>query len=136
VRITLPYRPAWETEGRVSFVYPYLDDTTRTVRARIELDNAGLTLKPDMYADVEIDKALGEHLAVPDNAVLYAGERRFVFVDLGEGRLKPKQVKVGRRAGDLIEILGGLEEGELIVTSGNFLVAAESRLKVDMEHWQ
>jgi Cu(I)/Ag(I) efflux system membrane fusion protein len=88
-----------------------------------------------MYANVELAKSLGEHLAVP-NAILSAGQRRFVFVDLGEGRLKPKQVKVGRRAGDLIEILDGIGEGERIVTSGNFLVAAESRLKVDMEHWQ
>lgn len=135
-KIKLPYRPAWEAEGRVAFVYPYLDDVTRTVRARIVLDNEDLTLKPEMYADVQLEKPLGEHLAVPDDAILYAGERRFVFIDLGEGRLKPQGVKIGRRAGDLVEILDGLSEGDVIVTSGNFLVAAESRLKVDMEHWR
>lgn len=136
VRIKLPYRPGWESEGRVSFLYPYLDDMTRTLRARIELDNQDFALKPEMYANVELEKPLGEHLAVPDSAILYAGDRRFVFVDLGEGRLKPKQVKIGRRAGDLVQILDGLREGDTVVTSGNFLVAAESRLKVDMEHWQ
>jgi Cu(I)/Ag(I) efflux system membrane fusion protein len=117
-------------------VYPYLDDTTRTGKARIELVNADLALKPDMYADVELSEPLGPRLAVPDNAVLHAGERSFVFVDLGEGRLKPRAVKVGRSAGALVEILEGLDPGEVIVTSGNFLVAAESRLKVDMEHWK
>lgn len=136
VRVTLPYQPGWEAVGRVGLVYPFLDQMTRTLRARIELDNDTLALKPDMYANVELEKPLGEHLAVPDNAILYAGERRFVFIDLGEGRLKPKQVKIGRRAGDLVEIVDGLNEGDQIVTSGNFLVAAESRLKVDMEHWQ
>jgi Cu(I)/Ag(I) efflux system membrane fusion protein len=136
VRISLPYQPGWESAGRVSLVYPYLDDTTRTGKARIELVNAELTLKPDMYANVELSEPLGPRLAVPDNAVLYAGDRSFVFVDLGEGRLEPRAVKVGRSAGALVEILEGLDAGEVIVTSGNFLVAAESRLKVDMEHWK
>lgn len=135
-RVTLPYLPGWQSEARVSLVYPYLDDATRTGRVRLDLPNVGLELKPDMYADVEIDKHLGERLAVPSNAVLYAGRRSFVFVDLGEGRLKPRSVVTGRVAGDLVEILSGLEEGDVIVTSGTFLVAAESRLKVDMEHWQ
>jgi Cu(I)/Ag(I) efflux system membrane fusion protein len=135
-RISLPYQPGWESEGRVSFVYPYLDETTRTGTVRIELANADMALKPEMYANVELEKSLGERLAIPENAVLYAGDRSFVFVDLGEGRLKPKAVEVGRRAGDLVEIRDGLDEGDLIVTSGNFLVAAESRLKVDMEHWK
>jgi Cu(I)/Ag(I) efflux system membrane fusion protein len=136
VRITLPHKPGWQTVGRVDLLYPYLDETTRTLRARIELANEDLLLKPDMYVNVELEKVLGERLAVSDQAVLYAGERRFVFLDLGDGRLKPKRVDVGRRAGDLVEILDGLHEGERIVTSGNFLVAAESRLKVDMDHWK
>jgi Cu(I)/Ag(I) efflux system membrane fusion protein len=103
---------------------------------RLDLDNAGGEFKPDMFANVELEKHLGDHVAVPSNAVLYAGERSFVFVDLGEGRLRPKAVDVGRRAGDFVEIRAGVAEGDIVVTSGTFLVAAEARLKVDMEHWK
>jgi Cu(I)/Ag(I) efflux system membrane fusion protein len=136
VRVTIPYAPDRALQGRVAFVYPYLDDVTRTGRVRIELANPDLALKPDMYANVELEKPLGELLAIPEDAVLYAGLRSFVFVDLGEGRLRPKAVELGRKAGDFIEVLDGLAEGDHVVTSGNFLVAAESRLKRDMEHWQ
>lgn len=136
VQVTLPYTPGRVHEGNVAFVYPYLDDNTRTGRARIVLANPELALKPDMYATVELEKSLGDRLAVPEDAVLYAGRRSFVFVDLGEGRLKPQAVEIGRKAGKWIEISGGLAEGDSVVTSGNFLVAAESRLKLDMEHWQ
>ena len=68
--------------------------------------------------------------------MLYAGERRFVFRDLGGGRLQPQQVEVGRSSGDLVEVRSGLEEGDLVVTSANFLVAAESRLKLALEQWR
>jgi Cu(I)/Ag(I) efflux system membrane fusion protein len=136
VRITLPYSPGGELQGQVAFVYPYLDDTTRTGRVRIELANPDLALKPDMYANVELEKSLGERLVVPEDAILYAGLRSFVFLDLGEGRLRPKAVELGRKTADFIEVTQGLEEGDRVVTSGNFLVAAESRLKRDMEHWQ
>lgn len=136
VRVTLPYSPESELQGQVAFVYPYLDDATRTGKVRIELSNPDLTLKPDMYANVELEKSLGERLVVPDDAILYAGVRNFVFLDLGEGRLRPKAVVLGRKTADLVEVVDGLEEGDLVVTSGNFLVAAESRLKRDMEHWR
>jgi Cu(I)/Ag(I) efflux system membrane fusion protein len=135
-RVTLPYSPGHELQGQVAFVYPYLDDATRTGRIRIELSNPDLALKPDMYANVELEKSLGELLAVPEDAVLYAGLRSFVFIDLGEGRLRPKAVVLGRKAGDFVEVREGLAEGDQVVTSGTFLVAAESRLKRDMEHWQ
>jgi len=136
VRITTPYAPNTTLEGHVSFLYPYLDDAPRTGRVRIDLDNQDAALRPDMYADVVIEKSLGERLAVPEDAVLFAGERSYVFVDLGEGRLKPQGVEVGVRAGDWIEIVAGVNTGDTVVTSGNFLVAAESRLKVDIEHWR
>jgi Cu(I)/Ag(I) efflux system membrane fusion protein len=136
VRVTLPYSPGRDLQGQVAFVYPYLDDVTRTGRVRVELANPDLALKPDMYVNVELEKPLGELLAVPEDAVLYAGLRTFVFVDLGEGRLRPKAVELGRKAGDFVEVRDGLAEGDRVVTSGNFLVAAESRLKRDMEHWQ
>ena len=72
----------------------------------------------------------------PKSVLLYAGDKSFVFVDLGAGRIKPQRVTLGQTAGDGVEVLEGLREGDVIVTSGNFLVAAESRLKQAMEHWQ
>ncbi len=134
--VTLAYVPGEVLHGRVAFVYPYLDDTTRTGRVRVELDNPGRRLKPDMYANVELQRDLGERLTVPEQAILYAGARRFVFLDLGQGRLKPQRVEIGQKSENLVEITAGLQEGDVIVTSGNFLIAAESRLKLAMEHWQ
>lgn len=134
--VTFPYLPGRSFIGTIAFVYPYLDPASRTGRVRIKLPNPGLELKPDMYANVSLGKALGERLAVPEQAVLYAGERQFVFVDLGEGRLTPRRVTLGQRAGDWVEVLEGLRAGEVVVTSGTFLVAAEARLKLAMERWQ
>ena len=134
--VTLPYAPGQTYAGRVSFIYPYLAGATRTARVRIALANPKLAIKPDMYAEVTIQRSLGERLTVPEQAVLYAGQRSFVFLDLGEGRLRPNEVKTGLVTGDRIEILSGLAPGDVIVTSGNFLVAAEARLKLAMEQWR
>ena len=136
VRVSFPHLGGAAVEGRVALVYPFLDGGTRTGRARIEIPNPGLELKPEMYAVVVFDADLGERLVVPKEAVLYAGERRFVFVDLGDGRLAPREVTLGVTAGDAVEIASGLEEGETVVTSGNFLIAAESRLKTAIEGWK
>lgn len=133
--ITLPNTPIRPFEGRVSFVYPYLDGATRTGRVRIELANPRLELKPEMFANVELRVAGREVLAVPAEAVLHAGERDFVFVDLGQGRLQPRRVELGATFGESVEVRSGIEEGEIIVTSGNFLIAAESRLQQALEQW-
>jgi Cu(I)/Ag(I) efflux system membrane fusion protein len=103
---------------------------------RIELKNPGLELKPDMYANVALNVDLGTRLVVPKTAVLPAGDRQFVFLDLGEGRLRPERVETGVETGDDIEIVSGLKPGDPIVVSGNFLIAAESRLKTALEQWQ
>lgn len=132
----LPNLPGEGFAGKVAFVYPYLDGSARTGKVRLELRNPGLLLKPDMYANVELEIGLGERLVVPEEAVLYAGERSFVFVDLGEGKLRPREVKIGIRSGDWLEVLEGLEPGDEVVRSGNFLVAAESRLKQALEQWK
>jgi Cu(I)/Ag(I) efflux system membrane fusion protein len=134
--VTLPYLPGRSFRGRVSFIYPYLESDSRTGRVRIELPNPGLELKPDMYANVDLGTDRVERLVVPDEAVLYAGPRRLVFLDLGEGRLKPQEIEVGVKFGDFYEVLSGLEEGDVVVTSGNFLVAAESRIKAATKQWQ
>lgn len=133
--VTLPYLPGRRFNGRIGFIYPWLDGATRTGRVRIELANPGLVLKPEMYAEVHFERALGKRLAVPEAAILYAGERRYVFLDLGNGRLRPQAVALGRQAGDWVEVLSGLAAGDTVVTSGNFLIAAEARLKLALDQW-
>jgi len=115
--------------GEVVFVYPILNEATRSASVRIELANPDGTLLPGMYADVSISVDLGEQLLIEDTAVLDAGDRQIVFVDLGEGRLEPRDVTLGSRAGGRIVVLEGLDEGQRVVTSGNFLIDSESRLK-------
>lgn len=133
--VTLPHLPGRSFDGRIAFIYPWLDGATRTGRVRIELANPGLALKPEMYAEVVFAPELGERLAVPEQAILYAGDRHYVFLDLGDGRLRPRAVTLGQRAGEWVEVLDGLTAGEAVVTSGNFLIAAEARLKLALDHW-
>ena len=135
VSVQLPYVPGQSFEGTVDYIYPTLDGVTRTGRVRVALDNPGLTLKPDMYADVELAVDLGERLVIPDSAVIYTGPRRLVFVDLGEGRLRPQEIEVGVRAAGYVEVTRGLERGDVVVTSGNFLIAAESRIRSATGYW-
>lgn len=134
--ITLDYLPGRTFEGTVAFVYPYLDPASRTGRVRIALPNRGLELKPDMYATVAFKLRLGPRLVVPSSAVIYTGPRRVVFVDLGHGALRPQEVAIGARSGDLIEIASGLDEGDVVVSAGNFLVAAESRIRSAGSFWE
>jgi Cu(I)/Ag(I) efflux system membrane fusion protein len=115
--------------GRISFIYPFLASETRTGQVRIEVPNADRTLLPDQLVDVDIAVPLGKRLAVPASAVLFNGDRRLVFVDKGAGRLEPREVRLGAKAGDWYAVDGGLAAGDVVVTSGNFLVAAESRLR-------
>jgi membrane fusion protein, copper/silver efflux system len=125
--VALGSGPAFE--GKVTFVYPYLDPQTRTGRVRIELPNQKLELKPDMTATVTFQVALPDQLQVPTTAIVYTGPRRVVYVELGGGKLAPREVELGPEAGDRTAITRGLAEGDVVVTSGNFLVAAESRLR-------
>jgi Cu(I)/Ag(I) efflux system membrane fusion protein len=133
--VTLPYHPARSFDGSVAYVYPYLDRGTRTGRVRIELENPQLELRPDMFANVEFHVDLGSRLVIPDSAVVFTGPRRLVFRDLGEGRLQPQEVKIGARADDFYEVVAGLSEGDRIVTSGNFLISAESRIRSATRYW-
>ncbi len=134
--VTLTYLTGRTFEGKVAFVYPYLDPASRTGRVRIALANQGLELKPDMFATVTFSLPLGERLQIPSSAVVYTGPRRLVFVDLGDGRLRPQEVTIGARNGELVEVVKGLEEGDVIVSSGNFLVAAESRVRSAGAMWE
>lgn len=136
VKVELPYLPGHGYDGKVDFIYPELQAKTRTARVRVVLGNEGLTLKPDMYANVTLAVEIGERLTVPEQAIVYTGPRRLVFVDRGAGKLQPKEVKVGVHAGGVYEVLEGLSEGEMVVTSGNFLIAAESRIRSAAQYWE
>ena len=127
--IETPFLGVASRRGRVAYINPYLDPETRTGEVRLEVANPAGDLKPGMFVDVLLERDLGERLAVPESAVLFEGDRRIVFVDLGEGRLAPREVRLGAKAGDLYEVQSGLTAGDVVVTSGNFLISAESRLR-------
>jgi len=133
--VVLPELPDQRFDAKLTYVAPFLQPKTRTARIRVNLKNTTGLLRPDMYAHVHLKVDLGERLVVPETAVLYAGDSRVVFVDLGDGRLQPRKIKTGLRNGDYIEVLAGLKDGDTVVTSGNFLIAAESKLKAGVNQW-
>jgi RND family efflux transporter MFP subunit len=129
VILTLPSFPGRAFRGRVSYIYPQLDNTTRTLRVRAEFPNPEFTLKPDMYANAELRVGYGQALSIPQEAVLDSGTEQIVFVALDGGYFEPRRVQLGDRVNDRVIVLSGLKAGERIVTSGNFLIDSESRLK-------
>ena len=131
----LPFFFSQTDSGKVALIAPALDAKTRTAKIRIALPNPRLTLKPDMYASVRFAVEARRALLLPESAVIYTGPRRLVFVDLGEGRLRPQEVKLGLRGEGGYEVLEGLSHGDRVVTSGNFLIAAESRIRSSADHW-
>ena len=131
--VKLSYDPGTVLKGKVGFIYPTLDPKTRTAKVRFELDNRDEKLKPDMYANVEFRVELGKRLAIPQEAIIESGQKQVVFLHLGEGRLEPRVIKTGVKTGEWSEVLEGLKEGEHIVTSANFLIDSESRLKSVVE---
>jgi Cu(I)/Ag(I) efflux system membrane fusion protein/cobalt-zinc-cadmium efflux system membrane fusion protein len=134
-RMELPYFPGETFTGKVDYIYPYLDPKTRDRKVRLTFENPGLELVPDMYATVHIDAALGKDaVLVPSEAVLDTGERHVVFVAKGKGTFDPRDVRVGVEArGNLLEVLSGLEPGETVVTSGQFLLDSESRIRASIQ---
>jgi Cu(I)/Ag(I) efflux system membrane fusion protein len=133
--VTLDYLPGHAYEAKTAYVYPYLDPVTRTGRVRLELANKELELRPGMYARVELSSDLGTHVQVPVSAVVYTGPRRLVFVDLGGGRFRPTEVQVGTESGGMYQVLAGLAPGDVVATSGIFLIAAEARISTAAKYW-
>jgi Cu(I)/Ag(I) efflux system membrane fusion protein len=126
--------PGREFAGNISVVYPQLNRETRTARVRVELANADSILLPDLYVDATIETGSSQPvLAVPESAVLDTGSRQAVFVDKGQGRFEPRDVKLGHRGGGYVQIREGISEGEPIVVSANFLIDAESNLKAALK---
>ena len=117
-----------EIKGRVTYIYPTLDSAARSIRARVVVANTQNLLKPGMYAIVRLRTPARSALTVPNSAVLQTGDRNIVFVDIGNGELMPHDVELGRVAGDNTEILAGLEPGQRVVTSAQFLLDSESNL--------
>jgi RND family efflux transporter MFP subunit len=129
VRVELAAYPGQVVTGRVSFVWPVVDEQSRTGKVRVVLANPRGLLKPGMYATLLFDATVGRNaLSLPSEAVVLTGERDLVFVVGRDGALEPRAVTLGARAGDRIQILSGVADGERVVASANFLVDAESRL--------
>jgi len=130
VEVDLPYESASAPiRGAVTYVYPYLNPTTRTAQIRMEFTNQGYRLKPDMFVNVKLRVNQGRQLTVPEDAVLDTGTQQYVFVDKGEGYFEPRLIRVGAQAGGYYGIKEGLKEGEKVATAANFILDSESRLK-------
>ena len=127
--ITLSYLPGRSFRGRIALVSPIVDPTTRTVPVRVELENAGILLKPGMFADVQLSSDLGRRLTVPKDAVMRTGERDLVFVSPSDGIFQPREVTLGLALPDRYEVTAGLTVGERVLSAAGFFVDSESRLK-------
>lgn len=127
--VTLTVTSGDKLSGKVSFVYPTISADTRTAKVRLEFDNPGLALKPGMYAEVAVATGTASTLAVPMDAVMDGGETKYVFVVHNGVQFEPRMVKVGRSSDEWYEVLSGLQPGETVVTSANFLIDSESRLQ-------
>ena len=127
--LTVDSYPGRTFHGRVDFVYPEVDMTTRTARVRLVFSNSGLTLKPGMFVNVTLEIPVGRQLVIPASAVFQSGNRETAFVDHGQGYLEPREIVTGPQVGDEYPVLKGLKAGERIVTSANFLIDSESQLQ-------
>ncbi|NOY52408.1 MAG: efflux RND transporter periplasmic adaptor subunit [Deltaproteobacteria bacterium] len=130
VKMTLSYLPGRAYRGKISYIYPFLDKKTRTVKVRMEFRNPDWKLKPDMYANVSIRSRVSKStLVIPEEAILRSGEKNIVILSRGEGKFLPRDVKLGAEGEGYYQILSGLTEGERVVTSAQFLIDSESNLK-------
>jgi hypothetical protein len=134
--VTLDAYPGETFRGRAIYVYPFVDENTRTVKVRFQFANPRGRLKPGMYANVELQAEGPKGIAVPSNAVLDSGSDKVVFVAQGDGYFTPRPVKIGRRLGDRIEILDGLKEGEQVATGATFFLDSESQLRAGLQNFE
>src|SRR6266478_2983611 len=128
--IELPYSGGGrKIRGRVDFIYPFLDPKSRTAQVRMEFANPNLSLKPEMFTNITMAVSIGRHVLIPQDALMDTGTEQYVFIDKGDGYVQPRKVKVSAEAGEKVGIEEGLKPGERVVTSANFVVDSESRLK-------
>lgn len=131
--IQLSYFPGKTYRGRVAYIYPTVDPQTRTIKVRLEFPNANYELKPNMYADAQLNIDYGVQIVVPSEAVLNSGTRQVVFIAKSNGYFEPREIKVGDQFNGQYVVLAGLKPGDEIVASGNFLIDSESRLGAAMQ---
>lgn len=128
--VTLDAYPGQRFDGKISYIYPTMKADTRTVTVRVELANPAQLLKPGMFARVELAvPARGSGVTIPASAVIDSGTRRIALVQLAQGRYAPRELKLGMRSDDYVEVLEGIGEGEQVVVAANFLIDAESNLR-------
>jgi hypothetical protein len=127
--LTTSYDPSLRLAGKITYIYPYLNRESRTLKLRFEFDNKVFRLKPGMFVDVNLMIDYGEGIVIPDSAIIDSGIRKVVFVDKGEGRFEPREVKAGARSEGKTQVLSGLNVQDRVVVKANFLLDSESRLR-------
>lgn len=135
ITITSESDPAWRAQGTIALIDPFLDPVKRTCRARVDLSNSDLKLRPEMYVNAELRVNFGPGLAVPASAVLPTGERNYVFVDKGAGNLEPRVVELGRQDGGYYAVRKGLAAEERVANSALFLIDAEAKVQGALAGW-
>ena len=130
--ITVDSYPGRSFPGRVSFISPQLDQTTRTAKVRLEIANADMKLSLGMFVNVKLDVPLGRQLVIPATGVYQSGTRQIAFIDRGDGHFEPREIETGARAGEDFVVTKGLKAGERVATSANFLLDSESQLQAAM----
>ena len=127
--ITAKSYPGQNFDGTIALIDPFINETKRTAKVRIDIPNADFKLRPGMYVNAELTMDMGEALTVPVSAIMPTGESNVVFIDKGEGKLEPRIVQLGAKYGDVYAVNSGLKEGERVVASANFLIDAESKVQ-------
>jgi Cu(I)/Ag(I) efflux system membrane fusion protein/cobalt-zinc-cadmium efflux system membrane fusion protein len=130
--VTVDSYPERTFPGRVSFISPQLDQTTRTAKVRLEIANRDMKLSLGMFVNVKLDLALGRQLVIPASGVYQSGTRQIAFIDHGDGHFEPREIETGARAGEDFVVTKGLKAGERVATSANFLLDSESQLQAAM----
>ena len=129
IAVTAKSYPGEKFDGTISLINPFVDEAKRTAKVRIDIPNPEFKLRPGMYVNAELTMSMGKALTVPVSAVMPTGTRSVVFVDKGGGTLEPRIVQLGSKYGDVYEVQTGLQEGERVVSSANFLIDAESKVQ-------
>src|SRR5438067_7696812 len=136
IAVTATSYPGENFDGTISLIKPFIDEMKRTAKVRIDIPNADFKLRPGMYLNTELAMNMGEALTVTVSAIMPTGERNVVFVDKGEGKLEPRIVQLGAKYGDIYEVQSGLQEGERVVASANFLIDAESKVQGALKEFE
>jgi len=133
--VTFPSMPEHKAQGEISFIDPHVDDQQRRIMARIVISDEGHMFHPGLFAEVSGEIPMDESLTISTEAVVPTGNKFIVFVDHGGGKLEPREVEVGLLSGDYYEVVSGLNEGDRVVSSANFLIDAESRIQGVLKTW-